>query len=169
MPPTHTQPLSQTLIERTLDRLQFPHRPTATGDRVSNFGDLEDQIGSLVRVWFMVEDPSIFRVLAAVGLRVPAAKVSGAMRACSEYPAHFSFGRVGLLFHEGEGTGEASLYFDSQILLLHGASEQLLGSFIMSNVGNAIAFFQHAWDQGLYTACQPTPSRKNGRSSSKRK
>jgi hypothetical protein len=164
---TLVQPLSQRLIERTLDGLAFPHRPTAAGDRISTFDDLQDRIGSLVRVVFTVEDRDIFRVMAGVELRVTAAKVSSALRACSSYWAHFSFGRVGLVFREG--TYEGSLIFDSQILLLGGTSEQFLGSFIMSNVGNAIAFFQHAWNQGLYTACQPKQSRKRSSAGGKKR
>jgi hypothetical protein len=166
LPNTLMEPLSQGLIERTLDGL-FPHRPTPTGDRMSTFHDLQERTGSLVRVLFTVEDRDIFRVLAGVGLRVPAGKVSSAMCACSSYWGHFSFGRVGLVFQEG--TDEGSLIFDSQILLLHGASEQFLGSFIMSNVGNAIAFFQHAWDQGLYTTCPLKPSRKPASAAGKRR
>jgi hypothetical protein len=167
LPNTLMEPLSQGLIERALDSLEFPHRPTATGDRISSFSDLQNQIGSLVRVVYTVEEPDIFRVMAGVERRVPAAKVASALRACSAYWAHFPFGRVGLVFHEG--TDDGSLFFDSQILLLGGASEQFLASFIMSNVGNAIAFFHHAWEQGLYTASQPKASPKNGRSSGKRK
>jgi hypothetical protein len=158
LPNTLMEPLSQRLIERTLEGLEFPPEPESPGVTVCTFGDLQDQIGSLVRVVFTVEDRDIFRIMAGVGLRVPAAKVPSALRACSSYWGHFSFGRVGLAFREG--TDEGSLIFDSQILLLGGTSEKFLGSFIMSNVGNAIAFFQHAWDQGLYTACQATRSRQ---------
>jgi hypothetical protein len=167
LPDTLMEPLSSGLIERTLDGLQFQHRPTATGVRVSDFGDLQERIGSLVRVLFTVEEPDIFRIMAGVGLRVPAAKVPSALRTCSSYWGHFPFGRVGLVFKEG--TDEGSLIFDSQVLLLHGTSQQFLGSFIMSNVGNAIAFFQHAWDEGLYTARQPTRRGKNDGSSGNRR
>jgi hypothetical protein len=163
LPNTLTEPLSQGFIVRTLEGLEFPPEPVGPSVTVCTFDDLQDQIGSVVRVLFTVDEPSIFRVMAGVGLRVPAAKVPSALRACSSYWGHFSFGRVGLVFKEG--TDEGSLIFDSQILLLHGTSEQFLESFIMSNVGNAIAFFQHAWDQGLYTACQLKRSRKNGKRS----
>jgi hypothetical protein len=165
LPNTRMEPLSQGLIARTLDGLQFPHDPTGTGERLSRFDDLLDRIGSRVRVVYTVEDADIFHILAGVGLRVPAAKVPEALCACSSYWAHFSFGRVGLAFHEG--TDEASLYFDSQILLLGGTSEQFLASFIISNVGNAIAFFLHAWEQGLYTASKPTRRRKRAPSGGK--
>jgi hypothetical protein len=142
------QPLTKELIERALDGLGIAHRRDAQGDIFVYFTDTKPRIGSDLNCWLMIDHGDILRVLATVDPKVPEENWSRAIVACNSHHQTARFGKVGLYTEVEQRTGR--LFLDAQILLLHGASEDFLASFIMTNLGSAHSFFEIAYREGLY-------------------
>jgi hypothetical protein len=173
--PNGKQPLSQALIERTLDGLEIAHRRDADGDICVVFSDTTPRIGSDLNCWLMVAHGEIFRLVCMVAPKVPATNFPRALVACNAAHMKFRFGRF--LLHIEEGQSEGRLRGDAQVLLEEGVTETFLANFIMSHLACAHEFFETAWEQGLYQDPPPPPAgavaagrprRMNGRGSEKR-
>jgi hypothetical protein len=168
MPPTRVQPVTQAFLSRVLDRTGLVWTRDPDGDCYAHLSG--KTLEQYLQCWFLLEhDNKIFKLSSLVQPVIPWQNLPEAMIQCHRYNETYRFGK---LYCQPADEPEAgiSLHFEGQLDVSSGISEAFLATYINSHLASVCDFLAKVFkNKQLFGSQQPKPSRKDARSSGKRK